>query len=188
MTVRLPSKRSMAMEIWKDIEGFDGYQISSEGRVRSHGKVTSNSLYAERHWKDRIIKQKVSRRDGRARVCLWGNGREHTILVHRLLAEAFLGKPEDDKMTVNHKDGNPLNNVVENIEWISRKDNIRYGFEHGQYSTQKPITITADGEAISFRSYAECDRFLNRKNGYVSATIKRKKPLVDYEGNIYQYN
>ena len=175
------------MEIWKDIVGFEGYQISSEGRVRSHGKVTSNSRYAERHWKDRILKQKVSKRDGRARVCLWANGREHTILVHRLQAEAFLGKPEDPTMTVNHKDGNPLNNVVENLEWISRGENIRYGFEHGQYSTQKPIVIVSDDDVRTFRSLSECDRYLERPIGYVWDAQKNGRIIKDRNGREYQY-
>ena len=187
MTVRLPGKRSMTMEIWKDIVGFDGYQISNEGRVRSHGKVTYTERHGARHWKDRIIKQKVSRRDGRARVCLWANGREHTILVHRLQAEAFLGKPEDPKMTVNHKDGNPLNNVVDNLEWISREDNIRYGFEHGQYSTQKPIVIVSDDDVHTFRSFAECDRYLDRPIGYVCNVKKHGRIIKDRNGREYQY-
>ena len=49
----------LVSEIWRDIEGFDGYQVSNYGRVRTFNKVTSNARYATRHWRNRIIKQKV---------------------------------------------------------------------------------------------------------------------------------
>lgn len=166
------------MEIWKDIQGFDGYQISDKGRVRTHGKITSNSRYDHRLWKDRIINQKVSKRDGRARVCLWTDGKEHTLLVHRIQAIAFLGEPQHSSMTVNHKDGNPLNNVVENLEWMSRADNIRYGFEHGQYP-QKSVTLKdEEGNTYTFRSRAECSRFLGKSHGVVSMSIKNNRKFI----------
>lgn len=174
------------MEIWKDIKGFDGYQISSEGRVRSFNKTTSNKRYSERHWKNRIIKQKVSKLDGRARVILWADNKEFTRLVHRLQAVAFLGEPKSDDMTVNHKDGNPLNNTIENLEWVSRTENIRYGFEHGQYPQVACLLVAEDGTEHRFRSLAQASRFLGKQSGYVSDRIK--KGVCTFSGNGCNYS
>lgn len=174
------------MENWKDIRGFEGYQVSDKGRVRTHKKVTSNKRYTHREWQDRILRQKVSKADGRARVCIWANNEEHTFLVHRLMAYAFLGDPEAPGMTVNHIDGNPLNNVVENIEWVTRAENIRLAFENGQYHSIKPISIIAtNGEIYRFKSYADCDRFLKRKIGYTSRMVGCGKDLMDNDGMKY---
>ena len=174
------------MENWKDIRGFDGYQVSDKGRVRSLNKVTYTERHGTRHWKDRILKQKISRLDGRARVCLWENGKEHTFLVHRIMAITFLGEPNDPNMTVNHIDGNPLNNVLENIEWVTRAENIRLAFNNGQYQTLKTTTIAdTNGEKITFKSMAACDRFLGRRVGYTSGQLQRDKPLKAKSGEVY---
>ena len=69
------------------------------------------------------------------RVDLWKDGKPKTFLVARLVATTFLEDLIDTDMTVNHKDGNRLNNNIENLEWLSRADNIRYGFQNGQYYT-----------------------------------------------------
>ena len=183
-----PNKRLYQMETWKDIRGFDGYQVSDKGRVRSLNKVTNTERHGARHWKDRILKQKISRLDGRARVCLWENGKEHTLLVHRIMATTFLGEPNDPKMTVNHIDGNPLNNILENIEWVSRADNIRYAFMNGQYSCAKPTVLTdQNGNETKFYSMAECGRFLGRSGGYISRKLKQNDMVVkDRDKNTYR--
>lgn len=174
------------MENWRDIKGFDGYQVSDKGRVRTHNKITSNRRFPCREWQDRILKQKISKLDGRARVCMWANGKEHTFLVHRIMAVTFLGEPSAPNMTVNHIDGNPLNNVIENIEWVTRAENIKLAFKNGQYSTVKPTTIIGtDGESLNFSSMSDCDRFLNRKVGYTSNRLQTNRPLKSRSGEVY---
>lgn len=123
-------------EIWKNIEGYEGYQVSNLGRIRTHNKITFSKRHGERHWKDRILKPKVGK-DKCLRVDLWKNGKHKTLLLHRLIANTFLEQNINTNLTVNHKDGNRLNNKVDNLEWLSRKDNILYGFENGQYPQAK---------------------------------------------------
>lgn len=118
-------------EIWKDIKGYEGiYQVSNLGRVKSL-YIVSN-LYKKKFYKERILKPKKDKNNC-LRIELWKNKNHKTVLVHRLVATTFLEDLINTNMTVNHKDGNRLNNRVDNLEWLSREDNIRYGFEHGQY-------------------------------------------------------
>ena len=171
------------MEIWKDINGFPGYQVSNEGRVRSHDKVTTSARFPERHWKDRILKQKWQ--NNRARVCLWSDGKEKTLQVHRLVTEAFLGAAPVGYDTVNHIDGNPRNNNLNNLEWMTRADNIRDAFDRG-VMPMKPIVLTDGKNVFSFKSLAECSRFLGRNHGYASRRIKAGLLTMESKDRVYR--
>lgn len=172
------------MEEWKDIQEYPGYQVSNEGRIRTFQKITKTTKHGERKWKDRILKPKIGR-DHCQRVELWKDGKHKTILVHRLEAEAFLGKPINDNMTVNHKDGNRLNNNIENLEWMTRKENIQYGFKNNQYSTQINCILKNGGELQKFNSLSEASRYLGRYNSYISMCVKRNREITDSLGNKY---
>ena len=168
------------MEMWKDIPGYESlYQASNTGKIRSsEGKVTSNALCARRVWKSREIKQKLqerSRGHGKdARVELWKNGKHKTCLVSRLIAQTWCDGYAED-LTVNHIDGNPMNNNADNLEWVTRADNIRKGFEDGLFSTQKPVSLKDKyGKVFLFRSMSEASRFLCCNHGYIS-NLKAKK-------------
>ena len=176
------------MEIWKDIPGFEGlYQASDCGRIRSvDGKCTYTERHGTRHWKSRIIKMKGHASTGGYRVTLWKDGKSQGWLVHRLVALAFLGIPKEG-MTVNHIDGDRSNNRVENLEWLSRGDNIRHGFANGLYkSNQKPICLERNGQVYQFASLSEASRFLNRSANYVSCKVlKNAQVLKDSKGEDY---
>lgn len=169
------------MERWKDIPGFEGlYQASDHGNIRTcAGKVTSNARFQRRVWKQRILKQKYQHRHSNktngfdARVSLWKDGKENTCLVSRLVAMTWCDGYEDG-MTVNHVDGNPMNNHSENLEWISIGENIRKGFDDMLFSTQKPIALVDnDGNMLQFRSMACASRYLCKNNGYISCLLAR---------------
>ena len=168
------------MEEWKDIPGYEGlYQASRFGQIRScEGKTTSNARFANRVWKQRILKQKrtknrYNRED--CRVSLWKEGKEKTMLVARLVAMAFCDGYSDG-MTVNHIDGNPLNNRASNLEWCSLAENIRKGYKDGLYSTTKRISlIDCNGIEHMFASQAEASRFLGKNSSYLALKISRNK-------------
>ena len=111
-------------EVIKDIKGFEGrYTISNLGIVRS--LLTG-----------KIMKPYVTK-FGYARVNLRiARSRDYkSYFVHRLVAFAFL-ENKDNLAEVNHKDCNRLNNRVDNLEWMSKEDNIRYSFTHGNASNK----------------------------------------------------
>ena len=163
-------------EIWLDIPNYEGYQVSNVGRVRTYNKITYTKKHGERHWKNRILKFKVSTmKNGRKdyRVDLWKNGTHKTFLVARLVAFTFFGRDiSNSELTVNHKDGDPRNNNIENLEIIALKENIQHGFRTGLYNSKKiMLTDKVTGTIIYPSSLAEAEgltrkraRILFRKN------------------------
>lgn len=176
----------LSKEVWKDIPGYEGlYQASTLGNIRTvEGKITSSKRYAVRRWKSRILKGRGDNPKTGKRVFLWKDGKAKDWLVARLVALTFLGTPPDG-YTVNHIDGNRMNNAVDNLEWLSLADNIRHGFATGLYP-QKAVKLTSeDGTIHTFRSMSEGDRFLNRRHGYISEILKKGRFAKDSAGNEY---
>lgn len=109
------------------------YEIIMDGRFR----VYSNGTIYRKNTRGLIREAKqsyVSRDKKYAVVTYTENGKQTSYYVHRLVAEAFIPNPED-KPQVNHKDGNPLNNNVENLEWVTSKENVAHAYENGLIPT-----------------------------------------------------
>ncbi|MBQ1982757.1 MAG: NUMOD4 motif-containing HNH endonuclease [Clostridia bacterium] len=105
-------------EEWKPVRGWEGiYDVSSLGEVRSCCK-------SMKHYSV-LLSQSLA--NGYPRVHLSRAGREETIHVHRLVAEAFLGCAPEGCNEVNHKDEDKTNNRADNLEWCDRKYNANYG-------------------------------------------------------------
>lgn len=173
------------METWKDIPGYEGlYQASNTGFIRTvEGKTTSSKRYPVRHWKSRILKGRGDNPKTGKRVNLWKDGKPKEFLVARLVALTFLGEPQQG-FTVNHKDGNRMNNAIYNLEWLSLADNIKHGFETGLYP-QKAVMLITNKAVLKFRSYAQASVFIGRNKGYISECIKLGKPATDFAGTTY---
>jgi hypothetical protein len=183
------------MAEWKDIPCYKGlYEASSEGDIRSkENKITSSKRFAKRIWKQRIIKQKLRKAGNRrdAMVCLWKDGKPHYHLVSRLVASTFHDNLLMSKFTVNHIDGNTLNNRADNLELMTLTDNIKYGFKNGQYSSfMKPITainVNNNIDTLYAKSYAEMDRMLCRYRGYTSRVVcMGRNILYNKTGVVYR--
>ena len=117
------------MEEWKDIEGYEGmYQISSYGRIKSIPRRTANGKCKY----ERILKQQTDKR-GVKRIGLHNNYKKKTFQVHRLVAEAFISNP-NNLPDINHKDENPSNNKIDNLEWCNKEYNNNYGSRNKKIS------------------------------------------------------
>ena len=103
-------------ELWKDIPGYEGlYQVSNYGRIKSF-KLK----------KERILKLRQSR-CGYLLVVLYNfEHQSKCYSVHRLVAQCFVKNP-NNKLTVNHKDENKLNNNANNLEWLTSLEQNLYG-------------------------------------------------------------
>lgn len=180
-------------EIWKEIPHYEGlYEASPDGRIRTvEGKTTSSARYKKRVWKQRILKQKMRKsKNGRldAMVSLWKDGKPHCHLVSRIIATTFVSDNLYTNLTVNHKDGNPLNNNADNLEWLTRAENIQYGYANGQYSSvQKPVYLVKDDIELYFNSYNDANKYLGKKCSYISNLIKKGKDIaISKDGVKYQ--
>lgn len=174
---------------WKDIPGYEGiYQASNTGLIRSTpGKTTFTELHGVRTWKSRILKQKcaTNKRRNDAHVDLWKDGKPHSCLVARLVAMAWV-EGYAPEMTVNHIDGNWHNNHCTNLEWVTRGDNIRKGFDTGLYQrNQTAVTLARGDERSSFPSMSKADEYIGRCNGYIHGCLKYGRRVYDAQGNAY---
>lgn len=168
------------MANWKDIPGYEGiYEASDCGEIRSSlGKMTVNAR-CTRVWHQRVLRQSQRRRKSGGRVDmkvkLWKDGVEHTLLVSRLVAMTWC-EGYASGMTVNHIDGNTLNNRADNLEWVTRADNIRMGFRDGMYgSIQKPVTLICGEERHWFPSMTAASAFCGRSQAYISTRVRHGK-------------
>lgn len=175
-------------EMWKDIPNYEGlYQASTLGGIRTcEGKTTSNQKCLQRHWKQRVLKQKLVGNSSYM-VCLWKEGTPKYYLVHLLIATTFLENLIDTKMTVNHINGNRLDNRLENLEWMTLADNIRHGFDTGlYYSTKKKCTLISGNEIINFDSISSACRFLKRRVAYIRGCLDAGCRITSADGKEYK--
>jgi hypothetical protein len=113
------------MELWKDISGYEGYyQISNLGNVRSIDRFDGV------HDRQGTIIKPNLKPNGYLQVGLRKHNTRKWFGVHRLVAIHFIENP-DNKPQVNHIDGNKLNNTVENLEWVTGKENQRHAARLG---------------------------------------------------------
>ncbi|OLS33355.1 NUMOD4 domain-containing protein [Bacillus sp. MRMR6] len=111
-------------EIWKNIQGYEGYyQISNFGQVIGLERVVIGSRGSKRQIKENLMHIKLKK--GYSMVRLSKNGERQNKLVHKLVAEAFITNPEN-KPTVNHINNITNDNRVENLEWVTQKENIQH--------------------------------------------------------------
>lgn len=155
-------------EIWKPIDGFEDYEISNLGKVKS--------LNYKRTGKEKILKP-AKNKDGYLLVVLCRNGKRKTFRVNRLVASAFLPNPEGFEQ-VNHIDEVKTNNCVSNLEFCTPKYNINYGTHNermvaaltNRQDKSKAVEASrfSDFRTIEFRF---CSTMEANRNGYNQGNV-----------------
>lgn len=105
------------MEQWLPSKDFPMYDVSDLGRIRNS--------------KTGRIKKVHPNRKGYLQTCLRRNNQQYTVSVHVIVAKAFHVDSYVEGYDVNHKDGNKLNCRADNLEWMTRADNIRHAIRTG---------------------------------------------------------
>lgn len=165
----------MIEEIWKDIKGYEGfYQVSNFGSVKrvATGKILKCGKDGGGYLKVDLCKNKV----------------RSTKRIHRLVAHAFIPNPEN-KSQVNHIDENKTNNSVNNLEWMTAKENNNHGKHNERVSKSKSIPIIATnlttGESTKFNSGKECARRLGLYPSNITHVLKGRQKQTG--GYIFEY-
>jgi hypothetical protein len=147
------------MEIWKNIQEYT-YSVSNLGRVRNDKTGGILSIRLDRN--------------GYNRVSLHKDKKQKNFLVHRLVAENFFDICGEQ---VNHKDGNKLNNNIDNLEWVSRSENQI----HRYYILKKGIksvSLIKNDVVYEFDSIVEASKVLGIDAGGISRVINGKRNII----------
>ena len=166
-------------EIWKDIPNYEGlYQASNLGRIRNA--------------RTNLIRKNVKSFGLYYTIILNVNGKQHLHLVHRLIAQTFIPNP-DNKKEINHIDGNKHNNKIDNLEWVTRKENAIHSIKNGLQtkeqlakavksmirSTQKPILQIKNGKVVAkYKSVREASRTIHCSPAGLSRCLNGKTNTV----------
>ena len=155
------------MEKWVWIKGYEGlYQISNLGNVKSFKT-------------NKLLSNKRIDGSGYAQVALRKNGKVKELRINRLVAFHFIGDPENDKLTVNHKDGIKLNNKVDNLEWATLSEQMIHAYKNG---LKKPVkgcrTVDKETQEEIKQLYQKGKRgrsalALGKKFGISPSTVER---------------
>lgn len=150
-------------EILKPIENFDGYFISNLGNVYSENGHARNKM---RTW--------IDSKGNYENIYLSNNGKRKIFLVHRLVAMAFIPNP-NNLPEVNHIDKNKQNNVVSNLEWCTRKENLE-----DSYTTMSPnrnfqkCKLYVDDKCVGeFDGVIRAARFAKEKYGASISSLEK---------------
>ena len=135
------------VETFVKIEGFENYEVSNLGKVRNI--------------KSGIMLKPWITKDGYLRHCLYKHNKRKNLLLHRIIATAFIDNPEA-KPQVNHIDENKLNNDLSNLEWCTERENAIHGTRTKRVAeklSQKVIQLDLNDNVLNeFESMTQAEQ------------------------------
>lgn len=157
------------MEKWKKINGFENYYVSNYGRI--YNNKTKNELTPYLDSKNRYYM-----------IDLYNNSIRKKKLIHRLVAEHFVDNPLN-KQEVNHKDHNEKNNCWENLEWVTRKENMEHCFEmYSPTRNYKECYLVKNNVIIGeFKSVIEACRYAHEHYGISQTSLDKYRKVKDFK-------
>lgn len=164
---------------WREIEGYEGYyEVSDTGEVRSVDRAVPDKKLGTKRLKGKAMKlseSKDKKRDGQGYlvVNLRKNHTSTVVQVHRLVAFAFIANP-NNLPTVNHKDGNKHNNVVDNLEWATYAENNIHALKSELRHPRRCDIAMVDSDGViinEFKSVSEASRETGIGRGVISHCV-----------------
>lgn len=158
------------MSRWCKVCGLEDYEVSDDGKIRRNGheKALSNC-------------------QGYYKLDLYKDGKRITRRVNRLVAEAFIPNP-NNLSEVNHKDGDKHNNSVDNLEWVTKSENMRHAYHTGLAKPSygmlgkknpnggrkgKPFRIIETNEI--FKTSLECEKKMGLNNRHINDCLRGRQ-------------
>ena len=152
------------VETFVKIEGFENYEVSNLGKVRNI--------------KSGIMLKPWFTKDGYLRHCLYKHNKRKNLLLHRIIATAFIDNPEE-KPQINHIDENKLNNDLSNLEWCTERENAIHGTRTKRIAekrSQKVIQLDLNDNILNeFESMRQAERETGIKASGISACCNGKR-------------
>lgn len=155
-------------EEWRPVIGFPFYEVSNIGRVRSIDRVVPHSWSGSNYVRSGKLLAQHTDRTGYPSVNLYRNGKMKIGRVHQLVAAAFLPRI-DGKNCVNHLDFNRGNNSVENLEWVTQKENMEHATRNGRMAQKLNEAVVRAIRRL--RSRGETQAEIARRVGVGQAAV-----------------
>lgn len=164
----------MKRKFINEIEGFEeckGYSVTTNGDVYSHF-WRHDKIWEIREEPRRKLKATKDKK-GYMKLRLSLVDKKKSVSVHRLVALAFIPNP-DNKLQVNHIDGNKENNNIDNLEWVTNDENHKHKLEHGLNVSKSGdehytrIKYKNEGDHHACKIIIQCDLYGNEIKEYVS--------------------
>lgn len=166
-------------ELWVDVIGFDNYQVSSNGRVKKKECVIINTNGKSFRYKEKILKPDLVK--GYHRYTFSDSNNQKRLLAHRLVAIHFIDN-KYRKKCVNHKNGDKLDNSIDNLEWCTYSENEMHSYDvlnkvnHNRKLSSKDVEDILNN-AIKFKNI---DYYMSKYN------VSRKTILNILNGKYYK--
>jgi hypothetical protein len=165
-------------EEWKPVVGYEGYyEVSNKCRVRSIERTATNKYRNGQKRVHGVLRRTEVNHFGREQVVLSKDGKTKKYFVYRLMAAAFIPNP-NNYPEINHKDENPMNNTLENLEWCEHLYNCNYGTRNkriSKYVRKQTIIVDGKGKEYIFTSRHDAAVFLNVVDSAISDAIRYKR-------------
>ena len=186
----MENKNKLNVEI-KWIEGYEGlYFVDTLGNIVSVPRIEGRYI----HNKYNVMKTKT-KNNGYVEVTLMRDGKMKTVLLHRIIAKAFIPNP-DNLPWVNHKNGIKSDNRIENLEWCTVSQNTKHAFDnnlgnskinalkalekYNALNSYNRIVLSKDGKEYEFKSTTEAGKFLNTTNNEITRAIRKQQRCKGY--------
>lgn len=160
--------------IWKPYPDYPFIEANQFGEIRTLDRYVPSKNGSKQLVKGRVLKQQLDRYSY-LYVSFGANGKTVHLKVHRIVATCFIPNP-DNYSEVNHKDNNPTNNRLDNLEWCTSAYNNAYREKYGTACSHPVIAINLDSfKVLLFRSQNEAARQLGVRQGNINSVVKGRR-------------